>query len=97
MRIHKFLNFSVFEICNILFVFRHTELKEAMPGQQSKYASAEKLDTLLRKMCGEGVGNALSALRSKWDSFDILMESHQEVIKGQVINCLNKLTISDQQ
>ncbi|CAK8696967.1 unnamed protein product [Clavelina lepadiformis] len=63
---------------------KHTELKEAMPGQQSKYASAEKLDTLLRKMCGEGVGNALSALRSKWDSFDILMESHQEVIKGQI-------------
>lgn len=63
---------------------RHSELKEAMPNQQSRYTSAEKLDGLLRKMCGEGVGNSLVALRSRWDSLDILMESFQEVIRGQV-------------
>ena len=55
-----------------------------MPDYQKRYSDAEKLDGLMRKMCGEGVGGAFSALRSKWDSLDVLMESHQEVIKSQV-------------
>jgi len=64
--------------------FRHHELKEQLKEQQKRFADSEKLDALSRKMCGEGVGGALSSLRSKWDSLDVLMESHQEVIKGQV-------------
>uniref|UniRef100_H2ZEZ6 Cytoplasmic dynein 2 heavy chain 1 n=1 Tax=Ciona savignyi TaxID=51511 RepID=H2ZEZ6_CIOSA len=63
---------------------KHSELKEATPAQQVRYAGAEKLDSLLRKMCGEGVGASLSSLRSKWDSLDILMQSHQEVIRAQI-------------
>nr|XP_026693267.1 cytoplasmic dynein 2 heavy chain 1-like isoform X1 [Ciona intestinalis] len=63
---------------------KHGELKDSMPGLQARYTGAERLDALLRKMCGEGVGSSLSSLRSKWDSLDILMESHQEVIRGQI-------------
>nr|CAB3240329.1 cytoplasmic dynein 2 heavy chain 1-like [Phallusia mammillata] len=63
---------------------KHAELKESMPNQQSRFAGADKLDGLLRKMCGEGVGNKLTALKSRWDSLDVMMESHQEVIRGQM-------------
>ena len=55
-----------------------------MPGQQAKYSSVEKLEGLLRKMCGEGVGTPLTSLRAKWSSLDTMIESQEEVIKGQV-------------
>ena len=66
------------------FFTRHRQLKEEMPSHQKRFADTEKLDALMRKMCGEGVGGALQSLRSKWDSLDVLIESHQEVIKSQV-------------
>lgn len=63
---------------------KHTELKDAMPGMKSRYLKAEKFDSLLRKMGGSGAGQSLTMLRSKWESFDTIMESQEEVIKGQV-------------
>ena len=69
---------------NQLVFFRHHKLKEELMDKQKRFLDSEKLDALSRKMCGEGVGGALSSLRSKWDSLDVLMESHQEVIKAQV-------------
>ena len=59
-----------------------------MPGHQASYTSAERMDALLRKMCGEGVGGSLASLRAKWDSLDVLMESYKEVMDGQVPGAL---------
>ncbi|XP_039269307.2 cytoplasmic dynein 2 heavy chain 1-like [Styela clava] len=63
---------------------KHTKLRNDLPTMQAKYEKAEKFNTLLRKMCGEGVGQALASLRSKWDTLDVMMESHHEVIQGQI-------------
>lgn len=63
---------------------RHSEFKNALPGMKEKYVRAEKLNTLLRKMGGDSAGSSLSSLRSKWDSLDITMESHHEIIQSQI-------------
>ena len=44
---------------------------------------ADQKNRLLRSMAGAGV-EQLNTLQSKWDKFDLLMESQQMMMKEQV-------------
>lgn len=48
-----------------------------------QFQSAEEKNRLLRAVAGAGV-DSLSSLRAKWDKLELIMESHQLMIKEQV-------------
>ena len=50
---------------------------------EPQFAAAEQKNKLLRSVAGGGV-DELSQLRTRWDKFEIMMESHQMMIKDQV-------------
>lgn len=45
--------------------------------------AAEQKNKLLRSVAGGGM-DELAQLRTRWDKFEIMMESHQMMIKDQV-------------
>ena len=47
------------------------------------FLEAERKNKLLRSVAGGGV-EQLAELRTRWDKFEIMMESHQLIIKDQV-------------
>ena len=47
------------------------------------FEKAESKNKLLRSVAGGGV-ESLSQLQSRWDKFEIMMESHQLMVKEQV-------------
>ena len=47
------------------------------------FAEAEKKNRLLRSVAGGGI-EQLGDLRSQWEKFEIMMESHQLMIQEQV-------------
>ena len=47
------------------------------------FASAEKRNRLLRSVAGGGL-EQLQRLKSQWDKFELMMESHQLMIQEQV-------------
>lgn len=47
------------------------------------FQEAEDKNRLLRTVAGGGV-ETVSNLRAKWDKFELMMESHQLMIKDQV-------------
>ena len=47
------------------------------------FLEAERKNKLLRSVAGGGV-EQLMELRTRWDKFEIMMESHQLMIKDQV-------------
>ena len=49
------------------------------------FLEAERKNKLLRSVAGGGV-EQLGELRTRWDKFEIMMESHQLMIKDQVGN-----------
>ena len=50
---------------------------------EPQFAAAEKKNKLLRSVAGGGM-DELIQLRTRWDKFEIMMESHQMMIKDQV-------------
>lgn len=62
---------------------------------EPQFAAAEKKNKLLRSVAGGGM-DELMQLRTRWDKFEIMMESHQMMIKDQVcwnyIWCLKMMT-----
>ena len=50
---------------------------------EPQFVQAERKNKLLRSVAGSGV-EMLSDLRTRWDKFEIIMESHQLMIKEQV-------------
>ena len=58
---------------------------------EPQFAAAEQKNKLLRSVAGGGM-EELSQLRTRWDKFEIMMESHQMMIKDQV--CQRHLSIS---
>ena len=62
---------------------KHAELTKRKPEIEPLFAEAERKNKLLRSVAGGGV-EQVSELRTRWDKFEIMMESHQLMIKDQV-------------
>jgi len=50
------------------------------------FAEAEKKNKLLRQTAGGGI-EQMSELLTEWDRFEVMMESHQLMIKERVCAC----------
>ena len=50
---------------------------------EPQFAAAEQKNKLLRSVAGGGV-DELPQLRTRWDKFEIMMESHQMMVRDQV-------------
>lgn len=50
---------------------------------QPNFNSAEQKNKLMRSVAGGGV-DQLTSLQSRWDKFELMMESHQLMVKEQV-------------
>lgn len=61
----------------------HAKLAKEQPVVQPLFMDAGKKNKLLRSVAGGGV-DELSNLKTRWDKFEIMMESHQLMIKDQV-------------
>lgn len=62
---------------------KHAELAKKKPEIEPLFLEAERKNKLLRSVAGGGV-EQLGELKMRWDKFEILMESHQLMIKDQV-------------
>ncbi|XP_066286377.1 cytoplasmic dynein 2 heavy chain 1-like isoform X1 [Branchiostoma lanceolatum] len=62
---------------------KHAELAEKKPQIQPLFAKAEQKNKLLRSVSGGGV-DQLGTLQARWDKFELMMESHQLMVKEQV-------------
>ena len=62
---------------------KHAELARKKPEIEPLFLEAERKNKLLRSVAGGGV-EQLGELKSRWDKFEIMMESHQLMIKDQV-------------
>lgn len=65
----------------------HAKLAKEQPEVQPLFLEAEQKNRLLRSVAGGGV-DELNTLKTRWDKFEIMMESHQLMIKDQV-KCSN--------
>lgn len=61
----------------------HAKLSKQKPEVEPLFVDAEKKNKLLRSVAGGGV-DELGALRARWDRFEVMMESHQLMVKDQV-------------
>ena len=62
---------------------KHEELGKEKPEVEPLFQAAKNKNKLLRSVAGGGV-DELSNLKTRWDKFEIMMESHQLMIKDQV-------------
>lgn len=61
----------------------HAQLVKEQPEVQPLFLEAGRKNKLLRSVAGGGV-EELASLKTRWDKFEIMMESHQLMIKDQV-------------
>ncbi|KAK6296185.1 hypothetical protein J4Q44_G00338980 [Coregonus suidteri] len=62
---------------------RHSQIHARKPDILPQFQAAEEKNRLLRAVAGGGL-DSLSSLRAKWDKLELMMESHQLMIKEQV-------------
>ncbi|XP_077466766.1 cytoplasmic dynein 2 heavy chain 1 isoform X1 [Stigmatopora argus] len=62
---------------------KHNQIVAQKPEILPQFKSAEEKNRLLRVVSGAGL-DSLSSLRAKWDKLELVMESHQLMIKDQV-------------
>uniref|UniRef100_H3AMW9 Uncharacterized protein n=1 Tax=Latimeria chalumnae TaxID=7897 RepID=H3AMW9_LATCH len=62
---------------------KHEELQTKKPEVLPLIQEAEDKNRLLRSVAGGGV-ESVGNLRAKWDKFELMMESHQLMVKEQV-------------
>ncbi|XP_037123246.1 cytoplasmic dynein 2 heavy chain 1 isoform X1 [Syngnathus acus] len=62
---------------------KYTKIVAHKPEILPQFKSAEEKNRLLRAVSGAGL-DSLSSLRAKWDKLELVMESHQLMIKDQV-------------
>ncbi|CAH2225380.1 cytoplasmic dynein 2 heavy chain 1 [Pelobates cultripes] len=62
---------------------KHGELKIRKPEILPLFKEAEEKNRLLRSVAGGGL-DTISNLRAKWDKFELMMESHQLIIREQI-------------
>ncbi|XP_023565248.1 cytoplasmic dynein 2 heavy chain 1 [Octodon degus] len=63
--------------------FRYGKLQERKPEILPLFQEAEDKNRLLRTVAGGGL-ETISNLKAKWDKFELMMESHQLMIKDQI-------------
>ena len=72
-----------------LFTFKYLQLddyKKSLFFQiKPLFEQAEAKNKLLRSVAGGGV-DSLNHLLARWDKFELMMESHQLMVKEQVIS-----------
>ena len=61
------------------FIFTHMLCLQVLP----LFEKADSKNKLLRSVAGGGV-EQLSTLQGRWDKFELMMESHQLMVKEQV-------------
>ncbi|XP_069495113.1 cytoplasmic dynein 2 heavy chain 1 isoform X2 [Ambystoma mexicanum] len=61
----------------------HGELMSKKPEILPLFQEAEDKNRLLRSVAGGGL-ESISNLRAKWDKFELMMESHQLMVKEQI-------------
>uniref|UniRef100_A0A8C8DIA2 Dynein cytoplasmic 2 heavy chain 1 n=1 Tax=Oryzias sinensis TaxID=183150 RepID=A0A8C8DIA2_9TELE len=62
---------------------KYNQILSRKPEILPQFQSAEEKNRLLRAVAGAGL-DSLSSLRAKWDKLELVMESHQLMIKEQV-------------
>ncbi|KAI4889837.1 hypothetical protein NFI96_027314, partial [Prochilodus magdalenae] len=62
---------------------KHSQLQAKKPEVVPQFQQAEEKNRLLRSVAGGGL-DSISSLKAKWDKFELMMESHQLMIKEQV-------------
>uniref|UniRef100_A0A3Q0T4R8 Cytoplasmic dynein 2 heavy chain 1 n=1 Tax=Amphilophus citrinellus TaxID=61819 RepID=A0A3Q0T4R8_AMPCI len=62
---------------------KYSQILARKPEILSQFQFAEEKNRLLRAVAGAGL-DSLSSLRAKWDKLELVMESHQLMIKDQV-------------
>ncbi|XP_073414467.1 cytoplasmic dynein 2 heavy chain 1 isoform X2 [Dendrobates tinctorius] len=62
---------------------KHGELKLKKPEILPLFKEAEDENRLLRSVAGGGL-DTIGNLRAKWDKFELMMESHQLMVKEQI-------------
>ncbi|XP_052360063.1 cytoplasmic dynein 2 heavy chain 1 isoform X2 [Oncorhynchus keta] len=62
---------------------RHSQIQARKPDILLQFQAAQEKNRLLRAVAGGGL-DSLSSLRAKWDKLEMMMESHQLMIKEQV-------------
>uniref|UniRef100_H2M4S9 Cytoplasmic dynein 2 heavy chain 1 n=1 Tax=Oryzias latipes TaxID=8090 RepID=H2M4S9_ORYLA len=62
---------------------KYNQILSRKPEMLPQFQCAEEKNRLLRAVAGAGF-DSLSSLRSKWDKLELVMESHQLMIKEQV-------------
>uniref|UniRef100_A0A4W5JP42 Dynein cytoplasmic 2 heavy chain 1 n=1 Tax=Hucho hucho TaxID=62062 RepID=A0A4W5JP42_9TELE len=62
---------------------RHSQIQARKPDILPQFQAVEEKNRLLRAVAGGGL-DSLSSLRAKWDKLELMMESHQLMIKEQV-------------
>ncbi|KAM4699205.1 cytoplasmic dynein 2 heavy chain 1 [Discoglossus pictus] len=62
---------------------KHERLKLRKPEVLPLFKEAEDKNRLLRSVAGGGL-DTISNLRAKWDKFELMMESHQLMVKEQI-------------
>ncbi|XP_070553238.1 cytoplasmic dynein 2 heavy chain 1-like isoform X2 [Ptychodera flava] len=61
----------------------HAELASKKPEIMPLFAKAEANNKLLRSVAGGGM-DTISQLQARWDKFELMMESHELMVKEQV-------------
>lgn len=61
----------------------HTTLSKEKSEVEHLFVEADKKNKLLRSVAGHGM-DELSSLKAGWDKFEVMMESHQLMVKDQV-------------
>uniref|UniRef100_A0A3Q3KJ04 Cytoplasmic dynein 2 heavy chain 1 n=1 Tax=Monopterus albus TaxID=43700 RepID=A0A3Q3KJ04_MONAL len=64
---------------------KYSEILAHKPEILPQFQCAEEKNRLLRAVAGAGL-DSLSSLRAKWDKLELVMESHQLMIKEQVMH-----------
>ena len=64
--------------------FRYEEFKESISNKQDCYNNCLKMDSLLRKMAGSGVGTIMTSFKAKWESMEMMIENYKDVMEAQV-------------
>ncbi|XP_033632471.1 cytoplasmic dynein 2 heavy chain 1-like isoform X2 [Asterias rubens] len=62
---------------------KHAELQAKKPEIKPLFEKSESKNKLLRTVAGGGV-DQLSQLQARWDKFEIMMESHELMVREQV-------------
>jgi len=65
---------------------KYEELKESISKKQNSFDNCLKMDSLLRKMAGSGVGAIMTSFKAKWESMAMMIENYKDVMEAQKLS-----------